>query len=81
MLASILFPIASMLIIFSGDLLNLWIGDASLAKSVAPIIGLLAIGSVLHGVMHFPYALQLAYGNTRGLPLAINLRLSHFSPH
>lgn len=74
MLASILFPIASILIIFSSDLLNLWIGNDSLTNSIAPIIGLLAIGSVLHGVMHFPYALQLAYGNTR-LPLAINLAL------
>ena len=77
MLSSILFPIALTLIVFSTDLLNLWIRDDDLAKSISPIIRLLAIGSALHGVMHFQYALQLAHGNTR-LPLTINLILIAF---
>src|SRR5437762_9035542 len=59
------------LAIFAEDLVRLWTGNPDLASSVAPVIGVLAIGSSLHGVMHFPYALQLAYGMTR-LPLTIN---------
>ncbi|MBI2966567.1 MAG: oligosaccharide flippase family protein [Bacteroidetes bacterium] len=71
MLATILFPIAMVLVIFAGDLVRLWTGNQDIALMVAPIIALMAIGSALNGVMHFPYALQLAYGMTR-LPLTIN---------
>jgi hypothetical protein len=41
---------------------------------VAPIIAPLALGTALNGVMHFPYALQLAWGMT-WLPLTINVVL------
>jgi len=71
MLASLLFPAAMVLAVFAEDLVCMWTGNPDLASSVAPIISLLAIGSSLHGVMYFPYALQLAYGNT-GLALRIN---------
>lgn len=69
--ASILFPIAMVLALFSEDLMRVWTGNPGLALSVAPIISILVIGSALHGIMHFPYALQLSYGMTR-LPLTIN---------
>jgi len=59
------------LTVFAEDLVHIWTGNPQIASSVAPIISLLAVGSALHGVMHFPYALQLAYGMTR-LPLTIN---------
>lgn len=65
MLATVLFPIAMVLVVFSNDLVHIWTGNPSLASSVAPIISILAIGTALHGVMYFPYALQLAYGMTR----------------
>jgi O-antigen/teichoic acid export membrane protein len=71
MLATVLFPIAMVLVVFSNDLVHIWTGNPSLASSVAPIISILAIGTALHGVMYFPYALQLANGMTR-LPLMIN---------
>lgn len=74
LLATILFPAALMLAIFAEDLVQIWTNNPSVASSIAPSISLLAIGSALHGVMHFPYALQLAYGNTK-LPLTINLLL------
>ncbi len=70
-LASILFPIAATLAIFSMNLVKIWTGNPELASDVAPLIALLAIGSALHGVMFFPYALQLAHGMTR-LPIKIN---------
>lgn len=71
MLATVLFPIAMILVVFSEDLVQVWTGNPAMASSVSPVIALLAIGSALHGIMHFPYALQLAYGMTR-LPLTIN---------
>lgn len=71
MLATMLFPIAMVLAVFSEDLVRIWTGSPDIASSVALIISLLAIGSALHGVMFLPYALQLAYGMIR-LPLTIN---------
>jgi O-antigen/teichoic acid export membrane protein len=77
LLATILFPLAMFLAIFSEEIVTLWTGDRDLAMTVAPVIALLAAGSALHGVMYFPYALQLANGLT-ALPLKINLILMAF---
>jgi O-antigen/teichoic acid export membrane protein len=62
---ALFFPIAITAAIFSVDLLYIWTGNEALAISTAPIVSLLIIGTALNGVMHFPYALQLAYGATR----------------
>jgi len=75
LLATVLFPVATALAMFSEELLRVWTGNSEIASSVAPVVTLLAIGSALNGVMHFPYALQLAFGNTR-LPLTINCALT-----
>lgn len=71
LLTTVLFPIAMLLFFFGQDLVSVWTGNSVIAASAAPIIALLALGSALHGVMHLPYALQLAYGMT-WLPLKIN---------
>ncbi|BCK88836.1 hypothetical protein MIZ01_2642 [Sideroxyarcus emersonii] len=68
---AVLFPIAIMMAVFSEDLLYLWTQDRELARSSALVVSLFLMGTSLNGVMHFPYALQLAYGETR-LPLIIN---------
>ena len=73
-LSAVLFPIATILAIFSKNLVIIWTGNTNLAVEVAPLISLLAIGSALHGVMFFPYAVQLAYGKTK-LPVQINTLL------
>lgn len=77
LLVALLFPVAMVLAIFSEDLVRVWTGNPSMAVSVAPVIALLAIGFALNGVMHFPYALQLAYGMT-WIPLTINIVLMCF---
>lgn len=77
LISATLFPLAMLLAIFSKDFVVLWTNNVELASKSAPVISLLAIGSALHGVMHFPYALQLAYGMTR-LPLMINIILMIF---
>lgn len=69
--SNILFPVAMLIAVFAEELVHVWTGNQSIASSVAPVISILVIGSALHGIMFFPYALQLAYGMTR-LPLTIN---------
>ena len=68
---AVLFPVAAVAAIFSEGIIFLWTGNRLLASSTAPIVSLFLIGTALNGVMHFPYALQLAYGKTR-MPLMIN---------
>jgi O-antigen/teichoic acid export membrane protein len=70
-LAIVLFPAALALIIFSEDLIRVWTGNSDIASSVSPVVGILAAGSALHGVMFVPHALQMASGVTR-LPILIN---------
>ncbi|HET7766011.1 MAG TPA: oligosaccharide flippase family protein [Burkholderiales bacterium] len=65
LLGAILFPIAMLLSVFPGELVEAWTGDAGIAGSAAPLLPVLAVGTALHGVMYVPFALQLAYGATR----------------
>lgn len=74
LLLSVLFPVAIMAALFAEELVTLWTGDAGLARHVGPIVSLFLVSTALNGAMHFPYALQLAYGVTR-LPLLINILL------
>lgn len=71
LLLAALFPIAAVAALLSKELLYLWTGDSTVASTAWPVVSLFLIGTALNGVMHFPYALQLAYGMTR-LPLTIN---------
>lgn len=73
--AGLLFPVAMAMIIAAEAAVSIWTGNPVLAKQIAPLIGVFAIGSSLHGMMYFPYALQLAYGEVK-LALQINLALS-----
>lgn len=71
LLLAALFPIAGVAALLSEEILFLWTGDSVVASTTSPVVSLFLIGTALNGVMHFPYALQLAYGMTR-LPLKIN---------
>ena len=77
LLATVLFPIAMVLVFYADDVVLVWTSNPSVASSVAPVISLLVIGSALNGVMYFPYALQLANGMT-WIPLTINTVLMCF---
>ncbi len=72
--ATALFPVAFVMSAFAREIVTIWTGDATLAEKVAPLLSILSIGTALHGVMYFPYALQLAYGVPR-LALKINVLL------
>jgi O-antigen/teichoic acid export membrane protein len=55
---------ALVLIIFSHPILVLWTGNEAVAAKTAPILSLLALGTLLNGLMWIPHQLQLAYGWT-----------------
>lgn len=67
---SVFFPLVMTGVFYSQDLLYLWTRNMMLAEETALICSLLLLGTGLNGAMHFPFALQLAYGNTK-IPLTI----------
>jgi O-antigen/teichoic acid export membrane protein len=71
-LAVLMLPIGWVVVFFSRELIFLWTGDVNVASGAYLIASWLAVGSSLLGLMHIPYALQLAFGWT-ALPLTVNL--------
>lgn len=65
MLTLMVVPAGIVLALFAGHVLLLWTRNAVTTAAVAPLVSWLVIGSMLNGLMHIPYALQLAYGWTR----------------
>jgi O-antigen/teichoic acid export membrane protein len=78
LLATVLFPLVVSMAANAEPLLTVWTGDRALGASVGPLAALLLIGTACNGVMHFPYALQLAYGEVR-LPFTISISLAFVS--
>jgi O-antigen/teichoic acid export membrane protein len=62
---------AVVLMIFGDRVLLLWTSDPVLAQQVAPLMIVLALGSLLNGLMWIPYQLQLAHGWT-ALTIKVN---------
>ncbi len=65
LMAVLILPLAAVVALFSYDIMLLWIANPEAARTAAPIVTLLVIGTALNGLMNLPYALQLAYGWTR----------------
>ena len=55
-------PAALMFMFFGENILLLWGGSAELTRNVVPLLALLALGTMLNGLMHIPYMLTLAHG-------------------
>ena len=72
MLSLLIFPIATVVAMFSYEILFAWTQSPVMARNSALITSILISGSALNGVMNIPYALQLANGWTR-LTLLANL--------
>jgi O-antigen/teichoic acid export membrane protein len=70
----LILPLAVTMGIYSSVIAFFWLQNSSIARNVAPIASLLVIGTCLNGLMYIPFALQLAYGNTK-IGLCINLCL------
>jgi O-antigen/teichoic acid export membrane protein len=73
LMAVLVLPLATVLALFSTDILQLWTGNDEIARNAGPIASVLVIGTAINGLMNLPYALQLAYGWT-----SIGLRINVF---
>ncbi len=71
-MAAVILPSALTLAFFSKEVLSLWVRDPEVIAHASLLVSLLVIGNTLHGLMHLPYALQLAHGWTR-LSFSTNL--------
>ena len=69
------FPGVMALALAAQPIILLWTNQVNIADAVGPVFALLVLGTGLHGVLFFPYALQLAYDATR-LTLRIHLALA-----
>ncbi len=70
--AVLLIPPALVMAAFAEPLLWAWTGNRELAQQAAPLLALLALGTMCNGFMHVPYMAQLAHGWT-GLAARVNV--------
>jgi O-antigen/teichoic acid export membrane protein len=73
-MSALLVPVGLFLVLFAHEALLAWTRNALVAERGAPLLSLLAAGTMLNGLMNVPYALQLARGNTR-IGIGINVAL------
>jgi O-antigen/teichoic acid export membrane protein len=71
LMAVLVIPLASVIALFSHDIVLLWTGNMEVANNASPIISILVVGTAMNGLMNTPYALQLSHGWTR-IGLTIN---------
>jgi O-antigen/teichoic acid export membrane protein len=55
---------AVVLMVFGDRVLLLWTANPALTRHVAPLLSVLALGTLLNGLMWIPYQMQLAHGWT-----------------
>ena len=61
----LILPIAIIIALFSHEILLIWTQNQATADKAYLLVSILICGTALNGLMHFPYALQLAFGWTR----------------
>ena len=71
-MAAIIIPPALVMAVFAAPLLWAWTGDAALTQHAAPLLAVLALGTMCNGFMYIPYMAQLAHGWT-GLAVRVNI--------
>jgi O-antigen/teichoic acid export membrane protein len=62
LMSVLLAPVAVVAALFPREVLWAWTGDPAAAEHGRLVLTLLASGMLLHGLMHAPYYLQIAYG-------------------
>jgi O-antigen/teichoic acid export membrane protein len=72
-LVTVLMGAAAVVLMMFGDrVLLLWTADPALTQQVAPLMTVLALGTLFHGLMWIPYQMQLAHGWT-ALAIKVNI--------
>jgi O-antigen/teichoic acid export membrane protein len=61
----LIFPVAIVIAFFSYEVILLWTQNQATAEKTHLILSILICGTALNGIMHPPYALQLAFGWTQ----------------
>ena len=72
LVAVIMGSTAIVLMVFGDRVLRLWTGNPALAHTVAPLMAVLALGTLFNGLMGIPYQMQLAHGWT-SLTIKVNI--------
>jgi len=65
LMSVLILPVSIVIAFFSRAILFVWTGNSTTAEYAHLVLSILVIGTALNGLMHLPYALQLAYGWTR----------------
>jgi O-antigen/teichoic acid export membrane protein len=63
-MAVLILPVATVIALFSHEILLLWTRDATMASQCYLLVSVLIAGTAINGLMNLPYALQLAFGWT-----------------
>ena len=63
-LASLVIPAAAMLVFFAPEVITLMAGGPRFVDRFAPVVVLLALGTLINALMRLPHALQLAAGRS-----------------
>jgi O-antigen/teichoic acid export membrane protein len=61
----LILPVAIIVALFSYEIILLWTQNPATAEKSHPLVSILICGTALNGLMHMPYALQLAFGWTK----------------
>jgi O-antigen/teichoic acid export membrane protein len=72
LLSVAIIPVTVVTALFAREILSVWTHNSRAVESAHLLVTCLMIGTMFHGLMHIPYALQLANGWTR-LTLVMNL--------
>lgn len=62
------------LVVYSDRVLQLWMNDLEVTRQVAPLVTVLAIGTMLNGLMWIPFQMQIAHGWT-----SLSVRMNSFA--
>jgi O-antigen/teichoic acid export membrane protein len=65
LMSALILPVSITIAFFAPEILFLWTGNAVTVANTHLLLSILVIGTGLNGLMHLPYAVQLAYGWTR----------------
>jgi O-antigen/teichoic acid export membrane protein len=79
-IAVIVIPVMAVFIFFSKEIVWLWTQNLETAVNIYILVSILISGTALNGIMHIPYALQLAYGWTRFAFITTLISLFFFLP-
>lgn len=71
-LSAVVLSAAAVLCVFADQALYAWTGDRETVRRASGVLVMLSIGTAVNGILHMPFALQLAYGWTR-LTFVVNV--------